>query len=109
MRAQHASAYLLSMKLLRYGDTNAYVGEQTAALLLDYKQLLARRDTADALSLRALVGENHDVCALRVLIGPGSPLRIETPDDLLDVPDLRNEPDNRMTDLFLKERIARLS
>jgi hypothetical protein len=91
------------MKLLKYGLTHAYVGERTAALLLDYKRLLARRHTADALSLRALVGEDQELSALRILIGAGSPLHIEASDDV------RTEPDNRMTNLLLKERIARLS
>jgi hypothetical protein len=97
------------MRLLRYGATHAYVGEHTASLLLDYKRLLARREAADALSLRALVGEDHDVCGLRILVGAGSPLRIEAPDGAPSGPDDRSEPDNRMTNLLLKERIAHLS
>ena len=91
------------MKLLRYGGTHAYVGERTAALLLDYKQLLAHRDEADALSLRVLVDEDEYLCALRIFIGAGSPMQIEATDDV------RAEPDNRMTDILLKERIARHS
>jgi GAF domain-containing protein len=96
------------MKLLIYGATRAYVSDHTAALLLDYERLLARRHTADALSLRALLHDDHGLCALRILIGANSPLRIEASDDVPREHATR-EPDNRMTDLFLKERIALLS
>jgi hypothetical protein len=97
------------MKLLVYGATRAYVSEHTAALLLEYERLLARRRTADALSLRAITEQDHCLCALRILIGVNSPLRVESPDDVPRDPANAKELDNRTTDLFLKERIARLS
>jgi hypothetical protein len=94
------------MKLLVYGATRAYVSDHTAALLLDYARLLARRHIADALSLRALVDEGGGQCALRILIGANSPLRIEASDDVPREQANPRELDNRMTDLLLKERIA---
>ena len=97
------------MKLLVYGGTRAYVSERTAALLLEYERLLARRRTADALSLRVLVEEDHRPCALRILIGVNSPLRIEASANAAREPADRRDLDNRMTSLLLKERIARLS
>jgi hypothetical protein len=90
------------VKRLTYGHSRVHIGDRTADLLLEYLSLLTRARKVDVVPLTALT-EDGGALPFRFILDPEVPVLIEESDDQ------RTEPDNRPSELHMREQIARLS
>jgi hypothetical protein len=88
------------MRRVTYVDESVIVGDEFAAVVLDYAAALIRNGDSEALHFVALSGEGEVETAF--LLGPASQLVVVKTESLLP------EPDNSAAVKFMRSRIAEL-
>ncbi len=87
---------------MTYAEKSLLVGDEIADLLLEYAALLASNSVADTVDVRSISSDGDEVVAT-FLLGEGAPLMSETTHSTIP------QPDNLESELYIRERIARLS
>ena len=81
-------------------EKSMLVGDEVAALLLDYAAALARVGSGDTVRVNAVSGDGNEVVAT-FLLNSGTVLMAETTNTQMP------EPDNREAEEYLRDRLSR--
>ena len=84
-----------------YSDSAQVVGDEVAALMLEYAAALASHQAAEPLTLRA-IGAGGQVEDASFLLGPASQIAVEEAE-------AGEEPDNSAAIAFMRKRIEELA
>ncbi len=89
------------MKKVIYADSSQVVGDEIAAVLLEYAAALASHHSAEPVTFRS-VGPHGGEEDASFLVGPASQIAVEEAEDGV-------EPDNARAIAFMRRRISDLS
>jgi hypothetical protein len=90
------------MKHLYYGESGFLVGDEVADVLVDYTVMMAKKDTADSVTV-VVLGPDGNTEESRFVIGPATMLTAETTRSELE------EPDNSKVIEYMRARMEELS
>ena len=87
------------MRHVTYGDKPILIGDEVAAVLLEYAAQVARAGGGDSITLRAIDTDGNDV-EVTFLLDAGATLMSQTATTSVQ------EPDNSEAIAFMRERLA---
>jgi hypothetical protein len=90
------------MRHVTFSEKSLLIGDEAAALLIEYAALLANLRRADTVDLNAIGADGADVVAT-FLLDAGSPLMTETTNSSM------GEPDNAVGIAYIRERMTALT
>ena len=87
------------MRHLTYGDKQMLIGDEVAAVLLEYAAQVARVGGGDSMTLRAIDTDGNDV-EVTLLLDAGATLMSQTATTSVE------EPDNREAVAYMRQRLG---
>jgi len=90
------------MRHVTFSEKSLLIGDEAAALLIEYAALLANLKRADTVDFNAIGADGADVVAT-FLLDAGAPLMTETTNSSMA------EPDNSVAVAYIRERMSALT